>query len=210
MVVHRKTSPGELPVRKLTGRGMPGGKGLVDTLLAQQDLASASCRWAKENGFEGKVLQKLELWKDAGAHRFRIDMEQQDDFNLTKVDASWVSTTKPSGQLLIKMYEDAVIANLYKDQLMQAKLPGSSVDQLLTKTPISDRLDVILIEHLAETGGKPNVEPSSRSGPVNIKDIEEPVQLYPVTWHYLHTFLLRVSVRFSIDNFSIVEGQTRQ
>ena len=187
-VLHRGVSPGELAVKKLTGKGLPGGKGLVDTLIGQYDLATTLTSWARTNGMEENLLKKMDYWCATGFHEFRMDMAQQRDQGVLR-DASWVSTCKKSSQLMIKLYEDSIMLNLFKDLVMHVKLTGSSMESVLQKSPILDRLEVITEARTSELGGKPESQPSAQSdaGPVNIGDIEE-VQLFSSLGSHMRTY----------------------
>ena len=186
-VLHRGVSPGELAVKKLTGKGLPGGKGLVDTLIGQYDLATTLTSWARTNGMEENLLKKMDYWCATGFHEFRMDMAQQRDQGVLR-DASWVSTCKKSSQLMIKLYEDSIMLNLFKDLVMHVKLTGSSMESVLQKSQIQDRLEVITEARTSELGGKPESQPSAQSdaGPVNIGDIE--VQLFSSLGSHMRTY----------------------
>ena len=55
------TAP-EVALRQLNGRGLPGGKGLLDVLMAKKDAAEALSKMADEHGMHFMLRNKFEKW----------------------------------------------------------------------------------------------------------------------------------------------------
>ena len=75
LVVHQGTSSGELAVRQLSGKGLPGGKGKIDMQIAKKDLCNAlkdHCATQKcTSMYDEMLLVKLSNWA-VGIDRYRI------------------------------------------------------------------------------------------------------------------------------------------
>ena len=81
------------------------------------------------------------------------------------LDPTWVSTLKPAAQQYLRLWEDAIPLKVFDEQLMQAKLSGSAIGDILNRSPIRDRLVAIEGDAQANDDGKPD-------GPINIEDID--------------------------------------
>ena len=98
------TAP-ELAVYKLSGKNMPGGKGILDLLMAKRELGALLYKHAAEHSFEKLVVDALARW-DEGAQFYRKDMGFGFVVVNKVVDISWVGTLKLSGEQFLRLYED--------------------------------------------------------------------------------------------------------
>ena len=86
----------EISLRVLSGRGMPGGKGLCDLYLTKRELAIALVDFAVEQTMEEKVIGILKEWcNDALTYQAWVTNRQ-----------SSFGTLKVSSQMLVKLFED--------------------------------------------------------------------------------------------------------
>ena len=129
-------APGELSQRQLTGRGLPGNKGVHDLLLAKRELMRVWVEKAKSLTLGKKVIDRLEKWRDGGHRAFRQDMGVM----AGEVSTQWLSTFGTHVQNFFKMVDGSVFG-LFQDALIkQHKLNGDKMDERLGKHPFKEKL----------------------------------------------------------------------
>lgn len=114
-------------------------------------------------------LQKLAIWTD-NLQNYRKDMGNGCNFGAgddgATNDAVWVACLPQPQQQFLRLWEDGVAGHIFDDMLMQAKLSGSAVADLLRRSPIQDRLNNIDGDAEQDADGKPR-------GAVGANDIAE-------------------------------------
>ena len=165
MVYNQNTSAGEFAVRQISGRGLAGGKGKIDMILAKKELSQCLKNYASEKRCSDQFQQKLALWTD-GIHYYRRDMQcGVSPYEIENSDVTWVAGLSPVETEILRLFEDAVVNKVFDDQLMQARLNGSAIVDLLKRAPMADRLLAIEEEADDAEDGKP-------SGPVSLGSIQ--------------------------------------
>ena len=152
-------TPGELSIRNLTGRGMPGGKGLLDTMVAKYELADKLFTHAVSLNLQPAALIKIQEWA-SGVDLYRQHM----------VNRAWVATLANSAQTFIGLWEDFVVANRMDVVLKQQKLNGGAVAELLSHDPLKPILDKIVEELDDEGCKKPVGSPDKRDSLISLDD----------------------------------------
>ena len=74
MVYNQGASAGEFAVRQLSGKGLPGGKGKIDMILAKRELALGFKEFCVDRKFSEAFVKKIVTWSD-GIHYYRRDMQ---------------------------------------------------------------------------------------------------------------------------------------
>lgn len=83
--------------RKLSGRGEPGGKGILDLLLAKRDMALAIIQHCTVEGYDPALITMLQEW--AQAHNvYREDVEKGQHVK--------ISTMPQSAQGISSLFEE--------------------------------------------------------------------------------------------------------
>ena len=122
------TAP-ELALRQFTGRGLPGGKGVVDLLLGKYDLGCALEKWAEKRNLDTHMISKMKNWL-CGHYNYRNDMGFPDaSTKKVDVDLTWISLLPVSSQCFLRLFEDTTLDPLLHDVNSCAShiLPGSLI-----------------------------------------------------------------------------------
>ena len=152
-------TPGELSIRNLTGRGLPGGKGFLDTMVAKYELADKLFAHAVSLNLQPAALVKIQGWA-TGVDLYRQHM----------VNRAWVATLANSAQTFIGLWEDFVVANKMDVVLKQQKLNGGAVADLLSHDPLKPILDKIVQELDDEGCKKPVGSPDKKDSLMSLDD----------------------------------------
>ena len=136
MLLTKTASIGELSVRQLTGNGLPGGKGILDTLIAKEELAMLLIKKFRAMGVSEGVVGKLEVWH--GGHASYREMV---GFKPGDKDQAWRSAMRKSGKLAVALLEGMVIHPDHDLQIKQQKIQGSSMGELLDRSPLKRNVD---------------------------------------------------------------------
>ena len=105
MVLNLGSTPGEVALRQITGRGMPGGKGKVDLLMGKRELAKCLATYSEEKQVSAMLNSKFSLWH-TGVDKYRRDVGKPFDVNEEKADVTWISTIGAPGQAMLQLWED--------------------------------------------------------------------------------------------------------
>ena len=152
-------TPGELSLRNLTGRGLPGGKGLLDTMVAKYELADKLFTHAVSLSLQPALMVKVQEWSTG------VDMYRQN-----MVNRAWVATLLPSAQTFVSLWEDYVVANKMDVVLKQQKLNGGAVADLLSRDPLKPFLDKLLQELDDEGCKKPSSSPDKKDSLLTVDE----------------------------------------
>lgn len=98
MIKFHNVCSAEFVMKKYTGRGEPGGKGVLDLLLSKQELGRAITQHAVDNTFSQQLIQTLNQW--LGGHDMYREM-----IKLGSASAQLVATLPPSAQTLARFVE---------------------------------------------------------------------------------------------------------
>ena len=71
------------------------------------------------------------------------------------IDSSWVGTLSTAAQAFLRLWEDAIIAKVFDEQIMICKMSGAMISDMLTRSPIKERLVTIDGEATDVADGKP-------------------------------------------------------
>ena len=95
-------SAGECSLRQLTGRQMPGGKGIVDLLLGKHDVMHAFERRAVQLGcLHPSTTEILKKWSRSHVE-FRKDVGQ----NVGDKDLTWLAALPLGDQKYLELVQD--------------------------------------------------------------------------------------------------------
>eukprot|EP00959_Pyramimonas_sp_CCMP1952_P367472 7696943-Pyramimonas_sp.AAC.1 len=120
------TSVGEISLRQLTGRGLPGGKGLLDLLIAKNELGHCFITKFRAMGLNAGALQRMEAWS-VGHDACRTMV----GYKAGEKDVSWRTAMKQSSKLAISVFEECLFKVDYDLQIKQQKIQGSPVGEIL-------------------------------------------------------------------------------
>ena len=143
-------NPAELSVRVLSGKGMPGGKGVLDLLTTQQEAAFELVAYAQRTKYEPCLTKRMTRWSQ-GADVYSQDMEK---------DPTLFAVLKPSSRALLKLFEEIVFSDEYFSALKTIKLQNKSIAWALSNT-FKDKLEAIEHTLMHETMGRPTSGPTS-------------------------------------------------
>ena len=133
---------GELSIRQLNGRGLAGGKGIVDLLVGKHEAALALERKAFEiNGFHKTTVSAIARWK-----QHHLLYRQDKGYKAGETDSTWVSSLPGPDQKFLAIFEDVVFRTLYDVNIKQQKISGSAVSEILERPPIKESIDKIIGE----------------------------------------------------------------
>ena len=165
------TAP-ELALRQLQGRNMPGGKGIIDFLVAKKAVAEAFFKLGEEKGIANVLLAKMDLWKNS-MFNYRADVGYWDpEKKCYTVDNQCMVALPPSAQSYLKLWEESVILPDFDPLIKQCKVSGTTIkDGFLDKQPVKDWFDSIFEDLMQENGGRP--EQSDKSGAVKLQEVDE-------------------------------------
>ncbi|CAK0895676.1 unnamed protein product [Prorocentrum cordatum] len=150
LVTAKMTTAGEISLRQLTGRGLPGGKGLLDLLIAKQELGHCIIKKVHDMGLNASTLQRLETWISGhDAYRSMVG------YKAGEKDASWRTALKQSSKLAIALFEDCVFKVDFDLQIKQQKIQGSPVGEILDRSPLKEKVDAIYTALVAEGDAAP-------------------------------------------------------
>ena len=85
-VTHHGTSSAEFSVRQLSGKGLPGGKGKIELILAKKKLARALHCHAASMRYSEQLQNYLDRWC-VGIHLFREDMGPRHPSDTRPIDS---------------------------------------------------------------------------------------------------------------------------
>jgi len=123
-------SSGELALRQLTGRGLPGNKGILDTLLGKLELGQHVAKTGITLQLDPSLLTRMNRWLDNGHHEYRKDLGEGN-----KDDISWVAALPPSSQSCLRLFEDIVFSTNYDYSIKSQKVAGAPLLEILEKSP---------------------------------------------------------------------------
>ncbi|CAK0909905.1 unnamed protein product [Prorocentrum cordatum] len=150
LVTAKMTTAGEISLRQLTGRGLPGGKGLLDLLIAKQELGHCIIKKVHDMGLNASTLQRLETWISGhDAYRSMVGHKAGEK------DASWRAALKQSSKLAIALFDDCVFKVDFGLQIKQQKIQGSPVGEILDRSPLKEKVDAIYTALVAEGDAVP-------------------------------------------------------
>lgn len=166
------TAP-ELSLRQLQGRSCPGGKGILDLLLAKQDVAVSLHKFASDNGFDNVLVTKMDGWKSS-INNYRADVGYWDPVAKSyTVNNQWISGLTPANQKLLALWDEVVVLVEHDAALKACKVGGLTIHEgFITKQPMKDRLDAIKEVLIDETGGRPQSTPTSSH--MKLSDVTQP------------------------------------
>ncbi len=149
------TAP-ELAVRQLQGKGLPGGKGILDLFLGKQDAAVALHKFAADADFTQSLVARLEKWK-VSIDNYRADVGFWDHTKKAyTVNNQWMVALTPANQGLLKVWEEVVVLPEYDQSIKQCKIAGLTIQEgFLAKQPMKDRLEALHELLIEENGGRP-------------------------------------------------------
>ena len=139
--------PREVSDRTLSGRGLPGGKGLLDLYLAKFRMAEAIIDRVRENQMEPRMMEALTSWT-RGADVYRADM------HTPGVSTQWTSTLSASSQKMIVFFEAAVFGCSHDTAIKQGELQSKSPKYVLDNA-LAAIIDPIIQEAVEEGFGRP-------------------------------------------------------
>ena len=94
-------STGELSVRQLSGKGLPGGKGVLDVLIGKQEVAHALTRTSESIGLSPDLARHLSQWSLSHTN-YRADM----GYTPGEKDTQWVSAMSPPDIKFLDLFQD--------------------------------------------------------------------------------------------------------
>ena len=136
LVKAKYATPGELSQRQLSGRNLPGGKGVLDLLLSKYDLLEAFISKAKDLQLCSSLVDCLEKWKRKG----HMDYRQDCGYKAGDVNTQWKSAYKPHEQTFLQLTEEVCFTVLHDLAIKQQKLSGASMKDLLERSPLKEVL----------------------------------------------------------------------
>ena len=93
---------GELSSRQISGRGLPGGKGVIDLLVGKAEGGLALERKAREiGGFRSETLNAMKRW--LGSH---VSYRRDVGFRAGEKDTTWISTLPSPDQNYLSLFQD--------------------------------------------------------------------------------------------------------
>ena len=126
----------KLAVNALTGKGMPGGKGFLDVSMCKNELALSLLAWRKglTTPLSNELSMRLHKWS-AGMQDFRKDLKEGNN--------AWFGALPVFDQLFVQIWEDW-IGHSEQDPLIKThKISGAATAELLTKSPLKERLAAV-------------------------------------------------------------------
>ena len=99
VIEHHGVQANEFVLRKFTGRGEPGGKGIIDLFLAQRDLGKAIIQHAMDKNYSATLIKTLNSWL-VGHDIYREDIQPGSH------NAVVLATLAGSAQSLARVFED--------------------------------------------------------------------------------------------------------
>eukprot|EP00974_Lingulodinium_polyedra_P107660 10420546-Lingulodinium_polyedra.AAC.1 len=78
MIEHHGVVANEFVQRKFTGRGEPGGKGIIDLFLAQREMGKAIIQHAMDKNYSATLTRTLNSWL-VGHDIYREDIQPGSD-----------------------------------------------------------------------------------------------------------------------------------
>ena len=133
MIQTKTATIGELSVRQLSGKGLPGGKGILDTLIAKEELAILLIKKFRAMGVTESMVAKLEVWATGhDAYRGMVG------FKPGEKEQVWRSAMRSSAKLAVALFEDTVFKPDHDLQLKQQKIQGSPMSELLDRSPMKE------------------------------------------------------------------------
>ena len=82
--------------------------------------------------------------------------------NTRTIDSSWVGTLSTAAQAFLRLWEDAIIAKVFDEQIMICKMSGAMISDMLVRSPIKERLGAIDGEAADVADGKPDDSDESK------------------------------------------------
>ncbi|CAK0870056.1 unnamed protein product [Prorocentrum cordatum] len=142
LVMTKMTAAGEVSLRQLAGRGLPGGKGLLDLLVAENELGHCIIKKMRDMGLRASTLQRLETWI-VGHDAYRAMVGYK------------AGKKRQSSKLAVALFEDCVIKVDFDLQVKQQKIQGSPVGEVLERSPLKEKVDAIYTALVAEGDAVP-------------------------------------------------------
>ncbi len=133
-----QTSAGELSLRQITGRGLAGGRGIVDLLGGKLELGLALGRKAQEMGLSNKCCTTIARWLSSHSD-YRADM----GYHAGTTDLQWLAALSSPDRTMLNLVQDAAFKPLYDVNVKQQKMVGAAVAELLDRDPIQTILQSI-------------------------------------------------------------------
>ncbi|CAE7474778.1 unnamed protein product [Symbiodinium natans] len=156
MVQYGGTIPRELSVRKLSGKGQPGGRGIVDLCMCKKEIAWCMIKKARDLKVSEVAVKRMDAWEKS-PEEYRKAM--------FKGSASWVGTLPDSAQK-----GELVFDNKYDEVIKQAKNGGHSMEEALTRSPVKEKMDEFVAALEAEGDGRP--APDMEKKGIDVEDID--------------------------------------
>ena len=104
--------------------------------------------------YSEQLLNYLDRWC-AGIHLYREDMGPRHPSDTRAIDSSWVGTLSTAAQAFLRLWEDAILAKAFDEQIMICKMSGAMISDMLVRSPIKERLVLIDGEATDVADGKP-------------------------------------------------------
>ena len=169
--------PGELTVKGLSGRGVPGNRGLLDLASLQYDL---------RNHFLNETLASMAI-ADSSKTALRKACAGFSAFEDT-TDLAWIGVLEPAAQLLHNLIRSMCFSSEHDAFLKRSLKAGQSVAEILSESPLAEQntevLDAIPVASTAAGSAAKRTSSSSNTAAPAVEDdlppSQEDVRAHPI------------------------------
>ena len=91
-----------------------------------------------------------------GVHLYRENVGPRHSSDTRAIDSLWVGTLSTAAQAFLRLWEDAILAKVFDEQIMICKMSGAMISDMLVRSPIKERLGAIDGEATDVADGKPD------------------------------------------------------
>ena len=90
-----------MSLRQMAGKGLAGGRGILDLLIGKHELGQALIKTGETHGIDSKLLQCLATWCKSHEH-YRNDV----GFKAGEKNTHWVSVLTSPNQKFLNLFQD--------------------------------------------------------------------------------------------------------